>query len=186
MATVNQQGDQIETMIIQMIIRHGEEIIFENVETDDGGQIDMNAAEYVDYDLGSDNLSFHNPLYNRVLREAVEHSRDEGFKAADYFTRHPDVEISMLAAQLTTDRVQISKSLQKTPEEGDTRIRLEHLVLDFRFNYVVEQLKKLRARLLQPGLSSEEMKELITQINDMQMLRNKMARKLGRNDIIAS
>lgn len=186
MATVNQQGDQIETMIIQMIIRHGEEIIFENVETDDGGQIDMNAAEYVDYDLGSDNLSFHNPLYNRVLREAVEHSRDKGFKAADYFTRHPDVEISMLAAQLTTDRVQISKSLQKTPEEGDTRIRLEHLVLDFRFNYVVEQLKKLRAKLLQPGLSSEEMKELITQINDMQMLRNKMARKLGRNDIIAS
>ena len=92
----------------------------------------------------------------------------------------------MLAAQLTTDRVQISKSLQKTPEAGDTRIRLEHLVLDFRFNYVVEQLKKLRARLLQPGLSSEEMKELITQINDMQMLRNKMARKLGRNDIIAS
>lgn len=185
-ATARQQADQVERMLIQMVIRYGDEIIYEDVETDDGEHISMNVAEYVDFDLGSDELRFNNPLYNRILQEAVEHSHDEGFKAADYFTRHTDVEISMLAAQLTTDRVQISKSLQKEKGEDSIRLQVEHLVLDFRYNYVEEQLKRLRAQLSQPGLSSEKMMELMAQIKDMQMLRNKMARKLGRNDIVAS
>ncbi len=186
MATVGQQGSQVEEMIIQMIIRHGEEVIFKDVVTDDGTYVNLNVALFVDYDLGLDNLSFSNPLYNRILKEAVEHSHDSGFKAADYFTRHPDVEISTLATRLATDRVQISKSLQKTPEEGDTRVRLEHLILDFRLNYVLEQLKQLRTQMFQPGLSSDQMGQLMSQIKDLQLLRNKMARKLGRNDIIAS
>jgi DNA primase len=185
-ATARQQADQVETMLIQMVIRYGDEIIYEDVETDDGEHISMNVAEYVDFDLGSDELRFNNPLYNRILHEAVEHSHDEGFKAADYFTRHTDVEISMLAAQLTTDRVQIRKSLQKEKGEDSIRLQVEHLVLDFRYNYVEEQLKRLRAQLSQPGLSSEKMMGLMAQIKDMQMLRNKMARKLGRNDIVAS
>ncbi len=186
MATVSQQGDQVETMIIQMIIRHGEEIIYKDVETDSGNTIDMTVAEYVDYDLGTDNLSFRNPLYNQILSEAVGHSHDEGFKAVDYFTRHPDVTISTLASQLTTDRVQIVKSLQKQREDDDTRVQVEHLILDFRFNFVEEQLKQLRTQLKHPDISTEQMMKLMEKIKDMQLLRNKMARELGRNDIIVS
>ena len=102
-STVQQQEDTsfyrlsfestVERLIIQNIIRHGDEIIFSDLEAEDGTTVSLNVAQYVDYDLSQDNLSFSTPLYNKILREAVEHSADKDFKADRYFMQHPDPEI---------------------------------------------------------------------------------------------
>ncbi len=79
-----------------------------DVEDAEGNLISLNVAQYISYDLSLDDLSFANPLYNRILAEAVEHSVDEGFKAEEYFTRHPDIEVSTVAVAMSVEGCYIS------------------------------------------------------------------------------
>ena len=105
-------SNTIETLLIQMVIRHGEEIILTDVQDEESGQtINLNVAQYINYDLSLDNLKFETPIYNTILADAVQHCNDEGFKAEDYFTHHHDIEISTLAIKLSTDDVKLAKSI---------------------------------------------------------------------------
>ncbi len=182
-ATPSQQAQKLEDMLIQMVIRHGDEIIMRDVEDAEGNLISLNVAQYISYDLSLDDLSFTNPLYNRILAEAVEHSVDEGFKAEEYFTRHPDIEVSTVAVAMSVEEFKLSESLQLRNSETILRNRVLHLVLDFRMDYVENKLKELRAQLSQAAGNVEQMMNTMGEIKKMQDIRNLLARKLG-NDIV--
>ena len=182
-ATPSQQAQKLEDMLIQMVIRHGDEIIMRNVEDAEGNLISLNVAQYISYDLSLDDLSFANPLYNRILAEAVEHSVDEGFKAEEYFTRHPDIEVSTVAVAMSVEEFKLSESLQLRNSETILRNRVLHLVLDFRMDYVENKLRELRAQLSQVAGNVEQMMNTMGEIKKMQDIRNLLARKLG-NDIV--
>ena len=178
------QASQVERMLMQAIIRHGEAIIYRDVETDDGQHVNLTVAQYVSYDLGADGLAFSLPIYNRVLQEAADMSADPSFKSATYFTRHADMDISRLAVEMVEDRVQLSKSLQFSLDEEQLRAQVERLVLDFRLDYVEHQLKSLQRQISQAGNDMARMMELMSQYKDMQLIRNNMAKKLGSNIVV--
>ena len=181
--TVDEQTQEVERLLIQSVIRHGEEVIYENIETEDGGQINMNVAQYVDYDLGSDGLTFHDERYNQILREAVEHSGEDGFKAETYFMHHPDADISHLATQLAIDRHQLGRGFQVKQREGSLRQHVQHLVLDLRMDIVEKRLKEIQTDMRQVGNDMERARELMEEFKSAQELRNALAKQLG-NDLI--
>ena len=181
--TADEQTQEVERLLIQSVIRHGEEIIFENIETEDGGMISMNVAQYVDYDLGSDGLMFHDERYNQILKEAVTHSGEEGFKAETYFMHHPDADISHLATQLAIDRHQLGRGFQVKQREGSLRQHVQHLVLDLRMDIVEKRLKEIQTEMRQAGGDMERVRELMEEFKSAQELRNALAKQLG-NDII--
>ena len=182
--TLQEQASEVERLLMQNIIRHGEEIIFDGLETDDGGTVSLNVAQYVDYDLSSDNLSFSNDLYNTVLREAVEHSADPDFKASDYFLRHPDPAISQLAATLGIDSHQLSKSFMMKNSETTLRQRVQHLILDFRLDIVSKQLSAIQQQMKEAGADMEKLRPLMDNYKQMLQLRNALAQQRG-SDVIA-
>ena len=178
-------SNTVERLLIQSVIRHGEEVIFENLETEDGGTVNLNVAQYIDFDLGSDGLSFSDDRYNRILREAVEHSDDPGFKAEPYFMQHPDPEISQLAAQVAIDNHQLSRSFVMNTTENSLRQRVQHLILDFRMEIVNQHLKDLQRELREVKASHRDrMKELMDDFRDTQELRNALARQRGSDVIV--
>ena len=178
-------SNTVERLLIQSVIRHGEEVIFENLETEDGGTVNLNVAQYIDFDLGSDGLSFSDDRYNRILREAVEHSDDPGFKAEPYFMQHPDPEISQLAAQVGIDDHQLSRSFEIKTNENSLRQRVQHLILDFRMEIVNQHLKDLQRELREVKASHRDrMKELMDDFRDTQELRNALARQRGSDVIV--
>ena len=179
-ATPLQRASMVEKMLVQMIVRHGEDIIYRDLETDDGNTINLNVAQYIAYDLGQDALSFSNPLFNRILDEAVLHSADEGFKAESFFLNHEDVEISKIANMLSVDQVQLSKSLQLSKDDDGLREQVIHLILDFRMDYVEEHLKELKAKFRNTADVTEQM-DIMQEIKDMQEIRNALAKRLGKN-----
>ena len=179
-ATPLQRASMVERMLVQMIVRHGEDIIYRDLETDDGNTINLNVAQYIAYDLGQDALSFSNPLFNRILDEAVLHSADEGFKAESFFLNHEDVEISKIANMLSVDQVQLSKSLQLSKDDDGLREQVIHLILDFRMDYVEEHLKELKAKFRNTADVTEQM-NIMQEIKDMQEIRNALAKRLGKN-----
>lgn len=179
-----EQASEVERLIMQNVIRHGEEIIFEGLETDDGGTVDLNVAQYVDYDLSSDGLTFSSPLYNTILQEAVEHSTEPGFKAANYFLQHPDPAISQLAATLGIDSHQLSKSFEMRSSETTLRQRVQHLILDFRLDIVSQHLKAIQQQMKEAGADMEKLRPLMDDYKETLELRNALARQRG-SDVLA-
>ncbi len=182
--TAPQHSNEIERMLIQNIIRHGEETIFEGLETEDGKTVNLSVAQFVDYDLAQDGLCFTNEMYNRILAEAVEHNNDEGFKAETYFMHHPDIQISSLAGDLAINRYQLSRSLEMQHKPETLRQRVVHLVLDFRMTIIKQRLKDIQMQLRQAGSDMERITQLMKEYRDTQQLRDMMARKLGSDVII--
>ena len=182
--TAQEQTTEVERLLIQNIIRHGEEVIYKGVETEDGQIINLNVAQYIDYDLGADGLEFSNPLFNRILQEAVEHSAEPDFKADLYFMQHPDPEVSQLAANLGIDRHQLSRSFQVNSNSNLLRQRIEHLILDFRMDIVSQHLKELLRKMKEVGSDMAQVKELMEDYKQTQELRNALARQRGSDVIV--
>ena len=181
--SVDEQTREVERLLVQSIIRNGEKVIFENVETEDGGTMDLTVAQYIGFDLSQDNLQFHDERYNQILSEAVSHSGEEGFVAESYFMQHPDVQISSLATQLAIDRHQLGKGFQLKEREGSLRQHVLHLVLDLRMDIVEKRLKEIQAQLRQVGNDMARIKELLEEYKSTQELRDALAKQLG-NDLV--
>lgn len=177
------QAPDVEYMLMQLVVRHGQEILYKDVETDNGEKVDLSVSQYISYDLGSDNLKFTNDLYNRMLNEAVEHNNDEGFNAENYFMHHPDININKLATEMAIDHFQLSKSLQVKKDEDTLRNQVEHLILDFRMDYVEKHMKDLQREISLSSGDTDKMMKLMEEYKNMQVIRNAIAKELG-NDII--
>ena len=183
-ATPQQQAKKVEYMLIQAVVRHGEQIIYDNVETADGQTTSLNVAQYISYDLGADELTFSLPIYNKILQEALEHSSDPGFKAEEFFMKHADMEISKVATEMSFDKFQLRKGAKLRSGEEVLREQIVHLVLDFRMDFVKEKLKTLKTEIAQCTGDNERMISLIKDYQETQKLRNTIARELGNEIII--
>lgn len=182
-ATPLQQASRVETMLVQAIIRDGEKTIIHDVQDEATGEtISLNVAQYIAYDLGLDQLSFSNPVYNQILSEAVEHSGDADFKAEEYFTHHPDIQISTVAVKLSVEQFQLSESLRVKDNDLRLHDRIIHLILDFRLDYIGHHLNELKTQLKQES-DPTRMLQLMGEVKKLQDVRNALARKLG-NDIV--
>ena len=177
-------SNTIETLLIQMVIRHGEEIILTDVQDEESGQtINLNVAQYINYDLSLDDLKFETPIYNTILADAVQHCNDEGFKAEDYFTHHHDIEISTLAIKLSTDDVKLAKSIAEISSDSSLRSKVEQLIIGFRKEWIEKQLAERRKQMSLASGDMTKTLQLMNEIKQLQDMRNILARRLG-NDII--
>lgn len=192
------QVSGVEQMLIGAVIRHGEEVIYDNVESEDGSVVSLNVAQYIDYNLGVDGLSFSNPLYARILSEAVAHSGDKGFVAEQYFIHHDDIEISKIATSLSIDELQFmakestddepksEKELQIEEEDRITHLRnqVEHLLNDFRMDYLDKRLRQLQTDITASVNNADRMRELMKEYQEVHKLRGQLAKVLGKNIVV--
>lgn len=194
--TPMQQASKVEMMLAQLVIRHGERVIMNDVEDEEGNHYSLTVAQYIYYNLAADNLSLHNDLFNKILHEACEHSTEPGFKAEPYFINHEDINMSKLATDMSMDRYHLSQRKADGPDNKEAQLQAErnqteslrnqtiHLLLDFRMDYVEAQLKEIQAKMRTVANDMEQLKALMEQFRDMQMLRNQLARQLGSNIVV--
>ena len=174
----------LEQLLIREVVRHGEEIIYDDIETDDGQHISLSVAEYIDFDLSQDGLQFASPLNNQILAEAVAHCKEPGFKAETYFCSHPDIEVSRHATHLAIDRHQLCGRFVMQPREDSLRQRVLHLIMDYRLEIVEQHLRKIQLQLRQATGDMNNMMQLMKDYKETQELRNMLAKKLGSDLIV--
>lgn len=193
-----QQASKVEMMLTAMVVRHGHEVIYDNVEDADGNLISLNVAQYLDYNLNVDGLKLSNPIFARILQEAVQHSLDADFNAERFFIHHEDINISKVATNLSTDRYQLSqhtqneaqplneqeKQLRAAEHIENIRKQLEHLLNDFRMDYLEHHLKELQKQIATPGIATDRLQTLMAEYKEAQGLRNKLAKMLGNNIVV--
>ncbi|MBQ8097122.1 MAG: DNA primase [Prevotella sp.] len=179
-----EQANEVELLLIQEIVRHGSEVIFDNVETNDGQTITLTVAQYISLDLGQDDLQFFNPLHQQILNEAAEHSGDAGWKSESYFCSHPDQQVSQLATRLAIDRHQLGGRFVLQPRENALQQRVRHLVMDFRLGIIKQRLKDIERQMRQPSKDSGKTMELMRQYKDTKEIRDALAKQLGRDLVV--
>lgn len=188
---------KVEWMLIQMMVRHGEYIVLQNVETENGETMNVNIAQYIYYNLSSDNLQFKSEIFNKMLTEALNESTSPDFNAMTYFVHHPDINISRIAAAMSEDRYHLSEKAHTTAdineeerrrrEEGEREALLSqttHLLLDFRMDYVEQHLKELQQQIAASARDFNALRGLMQEFKDMQEIRNNLAKQLGSNVIV--
>lgn len=180
-AKKQQKKEDVQTMLIQCVVRHGEKIIFENAELDDGTTANVTVAQYVDSQLAQDNLQFTNPVYNQILAEVVAHSGEENFVAEKYFKLHPDYEVSKTAIDLTIDDVQLSKSYEMKYEQDTLREHVVHLVGDFFWETTASRISFLRTEIAHNASNPEKYGSCLKEYQQLIAFRQKLAKVLGRS-----
>ncbi len=182
--TPQEQASTVELLLMREIVRHGDEIIYEGIETEDGQNISLTVAQYIDFDLSQDNLCFSSPLHNQMLQEAVAHAQEPGFKAESYFCSHPDMNISQLATRLAIDRYQLGGRFVMTPREDSLRQRVLQLVMTYRFDLLKNHLKDIQQKLITAGSDLQVIKQLLQEHKDTKELCDELAKRLGREFIV--
>lgn len=194
-----QQASKVEQMLVELIVRNGDTVIYNNVETEDGTTVNLNVAQYIAYNLGVDGLKFANPLNSRILDEAVNHAGDEQFCAEQFFLHHSDIEISRIATDLCMDKYQLldeqkaaradeDKNADELRVEEENRIealrqQTEHLLNDFRMDYLEQRLRDLKRDISLAVNDPERLQQLMEEYKTAHELRSQLARLLGNNII---
>ena len=174
----------VPDLIIRMVIKYGGELIYDNVEVDEGQTASFTLAQYVSYDLAQDSLAFNEGMYNQILKEAVEGcdgaESPNVFDSEKYFTMHPDYDISAFSIQITQEETFLSKSLEMTMTPELLRDKIEHLLLDYRNEYVTAEIKRITAEIAAAqGDMNQRLTALMQELQKVQQMRALIAKRIG-------
>lgn len=179
-----------EINLLRYIIRYGEQILFDYVDDETNERVQWRVAEYIKSDLEQDELTFYNPLFKRILDEAAEHCKDDNFVASRYFLAHQDQLISKLAANLMSEKYQLSKYHTKYREIEDERDKLDQLVIKDIFAlkdaYILRQIKEIQAKMkeLQTSGNMDEAMELMRKLVRLNEIKNALSKELGERIVL--
>ena len=173
-----------EEDLIRMLIRHGEKIMC-YVEDENGEQHPLTVIECIASSLKEDELQFHNALHRQILREAETHLHDENFTAERYFVAHPDPAVSKLAADLISERYQLSRYHSKGQKIITDEERLHELIprllLDFKMSIVEEEMKHTLQALTNPAVANDPQRcaEVMQHYKELHEMQSIMAQNAG-------
>ena len=175
---------QREKSLIKMIIRYGEKVMC-YVENEEQEQVPYKVIEFIAASLKEDDLQFHSPLHRKILNEAIAHENDSQFTSERFFLTHPDPEINKLAADMVSERYQLSKYHSKSQKIISDEERLYELIprllIDFKLSIVEEEMKHTLLALAQPEIAGnpEKAKEIMERYKTLHQTQMLMARNAG-------
>lgn len=177
--------EQYERPIARYVVRYGERIIFDYEDEETGQPVQMRLAEYVQFDLSRDEIEIENPLYRQLVEEAAAHCKEEGFSASRYFLSHPDLKISMLAANLESDKYHLSNyhSRFQTIEQESDRLdyNVPQMLYALKEAHIQQEIKDMQKLLkeAQAEGSMERIMELMRQLSLLNDIRRQLCKQLG-------
>lgn len=179
--TLSEQSSKfvgLERLIMTLIVRHGEQSI--SCVDNEGNEVAVPLIRYVNNDFAADGLTFQTPLYASMLANAMaqlsaEGVFPEGFTASNFFMGSPDLNISTEAVNLLSDRYQLSKNNQMPSETELLPDTINHLLLDYKFLVIEEELKKCQQQMNDPLLCADAMRQYMS-LSDIQ---RQIAKRLG-------
>ncbi len=174
---------ELEQLLVQMVLRHGEETAFRGLDGGGGETYDLTVAEYIYYDLQEDGLRLLDDVCQGILEEAVTLVQEGNNNLLDHFIKHPDPAVSKLASLLGEENYRLSESMRIKMEEERLRAQVEHLLLDYRLDILKNRRDTLREEFMAAG-SDEQRLLLLDEVKKLQEMRTMIAKRLGKSIII--
>lgn len=170
----------LERLMMTLIVRYGEQAI--DGVGEDGEPIQTTLIEYVYDDLAYDGITLRSPLYAQMLHLAHAHIHDSDFVASKFLLNNQEESISREAADLISERYQLSKGNQMTQSEEQLKATyLARILLDYKNAIVEEELKQCNSDLTRPEIKNDISKTLDTmrRIKELCEIQRNLAKHLG-------
>ena len=175
----------LERLILTLVTRYGEQPI-ESTDSE-GENNQMTLAEYVQGDLAYDDIQLRSPLYAKMLDLTCQHVHDEGFIASKFLLNNQDEDISREAADLISERYQLSSGNQMEQTEEEMKVTyLSRLLLDYKNAIVEEELKQCNADLTRPEVKNDlaRMMDIMRRIKSLGEVQRELAKMLGDRVVV--
>ena len=189
--TAGRGSEKSESLIAQMIIRHGEKIMC-YTEDEQGQEVPLSVAEYISLSLKDDDMQLQRLVYRKILEEALQNAHTPNFRAEQYFNNHPDGEIRELALKLGTDTVELSKIFDEEASEpspdlslegrGPDSLRLDEivpsLIASYKLSIVQDELKNIIEQMKRTEVKSD--KEQVRKLTEEFKRKTQLAKELAK------
>ncbi len=177
-ATAGSGVETLEYELVKYLMKAGHKC-YEVVEARQSVQINV-AAEIL-HSIEADNISFLNPIFNKILQTYREQWQSLGVGVevpAQYFVNHPDPEVCNMAVDiLTSDDNYIAseiwrqKDVHVESEEEILSVGVPKAIMLYR-SKIVERMIDAQLKRLQSGeLSEEEASECIKQMDQLNKMK---------------
>ncbi len=179
-----------EVLLMQQVVRYGERVMYA-MEDEDGAPREVTVAEHVASDLAVDSLELQDPMHRRMLDEVMQRIHDAGFVASRYFFSHPDPQVARLAADLSSDRYQLSKyhsRSQKVVTDGERLCELvPHLLTDLKLAIVEDELKQVLSALQDRSVMTDAARymEIMKRYKDLSEVQRLIAKRAGERVVLS-
>lgn len=191
-AVPNSHKEQNILNLLQVIIRYGEQVLYQTEDNQD-----VCIGEYIIQELNNDKVAIENPIYRQILDEFMQHYKESNFFSSVYFQHHPNTIISQLAVDLIVDKYQLSRIYSKKTisenvvqevQQDETEILpelVQRLLYELKDTIVNETLDRLQKKLAQ---AEEEQNwdmqiVLLEQLTQLQPLVQQISQALGNRTL---
>lgn len=181
--------EPFEIALLRYVVRYGEQILYDYTDENTNEQERIRVAEYIRSELENDGLTFYTPVFKQMLDEAADRCHEDGFVAHRYFLAHPDPMVSRIAADLMSEKYQLSKYHFKYREVEPEEERLDQLVVRDLFAlkeaYILRQIREKQEALKQISSEAiEQMKQIMEEITQLNEIKKILSKELGERIIL--
>lgn len=165
--------------LIQLVVRHGEQIVGINGQMLMIGEIIISALE-------GDSIRPTKTVYQTIMNDFKVHYQDEGFKAETFFKFHEDPDVSATAVDMLIDRYQLATDKpatedKKTKEDQDLQLQqLAQLVTQHLYEI---KLTTFEMQIIEVGDKLKEAQEKGQWDVEMQLLSHQQQLIRNKNEI---
>ena len=182
--------EPFELTLMRYVVRYGERVLYDYQDEESGEHIQLRVAEFIQQDLAQDDLHFYTPLLKQMLEEAVAHCKQAGFEASRYFLSHPEPTVSKLAADLISEKYQLSKYHTRYRELDREEDMLETLIprelYAFKEAYIMQQIKTVQQEIKahQEANDMEAVFESMKKLTRLNEIKGVLSKELGERIIL--
>ncbi|MDR1623448.1 MAG: DNA primase [Tannerellaceae bacterium] len=180
----------LELALLRYVVRYGEKILYEYEYEETNEKVIIRVAEYIRSELKEDDMPFINPLYRKMLDEADASCREDNFVASRYFLAHQDASVSQLAADLISEKYQLSKYHAKfqeiKKEEDSLHQMISHDVFGFKEAYIRKQINEigLKIKELQKTADLGQVVTLMKEQDELNEIKKALNKRIGERIIL--
>lgn len=186
-AKVGSKFEDQERTILQVLIKHGEAVFF---YSDEEKQHPVTVGDYIIEELEHDNLIFDNAIHALMLEEYKIHHKHANFVAEKFFLFHSNGQISMLTAELVTDKYTLSRihsKIKKIEADADRFIDLvPRVVFEFKNCLILEKIKQklMELKAANEVKNNKLVDEIMQEMSQLEVVKKQLSKTLGERIII--
>jgi DNA primase len=186
-AVVTSRFEEQERNILQVLIKHGEVLFF---YADEAKEHPVTVGDYILEELERDKLVFDNPVHALMLEEYKQHNKQENFTAERFFLYHPNGQISMLTADLISEKYTLSRihsKIKKVESDADRLLELvPRVVFELKNMLILDLIKQklLQMKAANDAKNNALVNEIMQEMSQLEVVKKQLSKTLGERIII--
>jgi DNA primase len=174
----------VEREIVRLLLNYGIMPLFPLYNDDHEVIHEISVEEYILQELQRDELELSQPLYNRIIQEFQHFITNGELLDNKYFIEYPESEISKIAADLISQKYELSKRFKKKEvfletEEMKLKTIVPEMILTYKSKRINLMIKEVQREIL--SIQKEDSFEKLTELQQQMVLLHNLRIEISKN-----